>query len=367
MKRFVIVMLLGLCFVQYLIQPHAYAAQMFSDRQTQGQADMRRTLDGESRMVLDAISDGEDLTQSISRILRQTKQQQRGAIAEAVAALTGAAAVMLLCSCAEAFSKTSRISPLILQLAGALGMTAAVYQTLAGLTSLCRETTEQIQIFSKSMLPVMTTAIGLSGSPASATLVYSGTMFALDLCISLITGVYIPAVSAYVAILTVNTAIGNDMLKRLAACVKWLITGSLRLLLTLFFFYITISGSVSHGMDAGTVKAAKFALNSSVPLVGNILSGATDSVLAGAVVLKNSLGVFGMLCICAICLVPFLRIGVNYLVFKIGAAVLSPICPKLLSGLADGIADSIGMIFGMLGSCSAILFFELVYSVVMVT
>ena len=78
-------------------------------------------------MVLDAISDGEDLTQSISRILRQTKQQQRGAIAEAVAALTGAAAVMLLCSCAEAFSKTSRISPLILQLAGALGMTAAVY------------------------------------------------------------------------------------------------------------------------------------------------------------------------------------------------------------------------------------------------
>ena len=58
MKRFVIVMLLGLCFVQYLIQPHAYAAQMFSDRQTQGQADMRRTLDGESRMVLDAISDG---------------------------------------------------------------------------------------------------------------------------------------------------------------------------------------------------------------------------------------------------------------------------------------------------------------------
>lgn len=207
MKRFVIVMLLGLCFVQYLIQPHAYAAQMFSDRQTQGQADMRRTLDGESRMVLDAISDGEDLTQSISRILRQTKQQQRGAIAEAVAALTGAAAVMLLCSCAEAFSKTSRISPLILQLAGALGMTAAVYQTLAGLTSLCRETTEQIQIFSKSMLPVMTTAIGLSGSPASAALVYSGTMFALDLCISLITGVYIPAVSAYVAILTVNTAI----------------------------------------------------------------------------------------------------------------------------------------------------------------
>lgn len=365
MKRLGIAVLVCLCLC--VVQRPAYAADMFSDQQIQGQASMRRSLNGESQALLDGLSDGKDLTQTISQILRRTQTQQRGAVAEAVAALTGAAVVMILCSCAESFSKTSRISPLILQLAGALGMTAAVYQTLAGLTSLCRETTEQIQIFSKSMLPVMSTAISLTGAPASAALVYSGTMFALDFCISLITGVYIPAVSAYVAILTVNTAVGNDMLTRLAACIKWLIVSSLKLLLTLFFFYITISGSVSHGMDAGTVKAAKFALNSSVPLVGSILSGAADSVLAGAVILKNSLGVFGMLCICAICLVPFLRIGVNYLVFKIGAAVLSPICPKSLSGLADGIADSMGMILGMLGSCSAILFFELVYSVVMTT
>lgn len=42
MKRFVIVMLLGLCFVQYLIQPHAYAAQMFSD----GRHRDRRICDG---------------------------------------------------------------------------------------------------------------------------------------------------------------------------------------------------------------------------------------------------------------------------------------------------------------------------------
>lgn len=365
MKRMIFAVLVCICVCA--AQSPVYAADVFSEQQTQGQASMRQALDGESQALLDGLSDGSDLTQSLSQLMRKTRTQQHGAITEAVSALTGAAVVMLLCSCAESFSKTSRISPLILQLAGALGMTAAVYQTLAGLTSLCRETTEQIQIFSKSMLPVMTTAISLTGAPASAALVYSGTMFALDFCISLITGVYIPAVSAYVAIITVNTAVGNDMLTRLAACIKWLIVSSLKLLLTLFFFYITISGSVSHGMDAGTVKAAKFALSSSVPLVGSILSGAADSVLAGAVILKNSLGVFGMLCVCAICLVPFLRIGVNYLVFKIGTAVLSPICPKSLSGLADGIADSMGMILGMLGSCSAILFFELVYSVVMTT
>lgn len=365
MKRMILVVLICICVCA--AQSPVYAADVFSEQQTQGQTAMRRALDGESQALLDGLSDGKDLTQTVSQLLRRTHTEQQGAITEAVGALTGAAVILLLCGCAESFSKTSRISPLILQLAGALGLTAAVYQTLTGLTSLCRETTEQIQIFSKSMLPVMTTAISLTGAPASAALVYSGTMFALDFCVSLVTGVYIPAVSAYVAIVTVDTAVGNDMLTRLAACIKWLIVSSLKLLLTLFFFYITISGSVSHGMDAGTVKAAKFALNSSVPLVGSILSGATDSVLAGAVILKNSLGVFGMLCVCAICLVPFLRIGVNYLVFKIGAAVLSPICPKSLGGLVDGIADSMGMILGMLGSCSAILFFELVYSVVMTT
>lgn len=345
----------------------ARAAEPFSDQKNAGQASMQSGLDGEAQSLLFGLDGDGDLAQSLYTLLQRTEQEQANAVRRAVSTLIRVAVILILCGCAGSFSKTSKLPPLILSLAGALGVTIVVYQDLSGLMGLCTQTVEEIRVFSKSMLPVMTTAVSLSGSPASAALTYSGTMFALDLCISLITGVFIPAVSAYVAMITVNAAISNDMLSRLAAFLKWLIVGALKLLLTLFFTCITISGTASHGMDANAVKATKFALSGAVPVVGNILSGATDAVLAGAVVLKNSLGIFGMLCIAAICLVPFLRIGISYLVFRTGTALLSPICPPQLAGLLDGITGSIGLILGMLGSCSAILFFELVYSVVMVT
>lgn len=358
---------LAMVFCLLILWMPAEAEDLFSDQKAAGQASMWQGLDGEAQSLLNGISAEHDLAQELYAMLQRTQQEQHSAIRSAVATLIRVAVVLILCSCAGSFSKTSKISPIVLSMAGALGITAVVYENLTGMIGICSETAEQIQIFSKSMLPVMMTAVTLTGAPATAAVVYTGTMFALDLCIALITGVFIPAVSAYVAILTVNTAMGNNVLTRLAAFLKWLVTGSLKLLLTLFFFYITISGSVSHGLDSGTVKAAKFALSGSVPVVGSILSGATDAVLSGAVVLKNTLGIFGMLCIAAICLVPFIRVGISYLIFKAGTALLSPICPPGLNGLLDGITASIGLILGMLGSCSALLFFELVYSVVMTT
>lgn len=351
----------------FILCTSAQAEDIFSDKQAAGQASMWSALDGESQTLLHGISADSDFTSSLLVLLQRTQEEQSGAVRSAAATLMRVAVVLILCSCAGSFSKTSHISPLVLSLAGALGITAVSYENLSGLIGLCTQTAEEIQVFSKSMLPVMMTAVSLTGAPATAAVAYSGTMFALDLCISLITGVFIPAVSAYVAMITVNTAIGNDMLTHLAAFLKWLITGTLKMLLTLFFFYITISGSVSHGLDAGAVKATKFALSGSVPVVGSILSGATDAVLSGAVILKNSLGIFGMLCVAAICLVPFLRVGISYLIFKAGSALLSPVCPPQLSKLLDGITGSIGLVLGMLGSCSALLFFELVYSVVMTT
>lgn len=347
--------------------PAQAAEEAFAEQKAQGTAEMQSALTGEAQSLLSGISVDNDLVQGLYTLLQRTEQQQNNAVKSAVATLARIAVVLVLCGCAGSFAKTSKISPLVLSIAGALGVTAVVYSELSGLIGLCRETAEAIQIFSKSMLPVMMTAVTLTGSPSTAALVYGGTMFALDLCISLVTGVFIPSVSAYVAMITVNAAIGNNTLSRLAAFLKWLIVSALKLLLTLFFSYITISGTVSHGLDSSTVKAAKFALSGSVPVVGSILSSAADIVLSGAVVLKNSLGIFGMACVAAICLIPFLRVGISYLVFKAGTALLSPICPPQLCGLLDGITSSIGLILGMLGSCSAIVFFELVYSVVMTT
>ncbi len=68
----------------------------------------------------------------------------------------------------------------------------------------------------------------------------------------------------------------------------------------------------------------------------------------------------------AVCLVPFLKAGAAYLLFKAGAAVMSPVCGKELGSMLGGIGEGVGLLLGMLGTCCAILFFEMVLAITIV-
>jgi stage III sporulation protein AE len=337
--------------------------------QDSAQSDILAGLDGDSRQMLGNISfsDCTDFGMVFHTLWQNSRQAAAGVIKSALYSVSKTAVVMILCGCAAGFSSSTKMPSVILTMAGALGITAVIANDLTGLLSLCKTTAEEISVFSNAMLPVVLTAVTLCGAPTSGALSCTATIFALNLCISLITSVLIPAVSAYIAMITVNSALGNGMLTRLAEFIRWAVSGVLKILVTVFIGYVTVFGSVGRSIDSATVRAAKFAMSGSIPVVGGILSNAAETVLSSAVVLKNSIGIFGMLCAVSICLLPFLQIGLNYLFFRTGMAVLSPICPSLLLGLMDGITNSFRLILGMLGSCCAIIFFELVFTVVFFT
>lgn len=308
-----------------------------------------------------------DIGTSLATLVERTAGENSKAFHAALRSLTRVMMVVVLCGCAAGFhTAAGGATPAAINMAGALGVTAVLLGDMRGLLALCSGTLEQVSVFSKTMLPVMAAAISLTGAPTTATVMQAATMFAFDLLVRFITAVLVPAVCAYIVLITVNAAMGNDMLERLAAFVKWATTTSLKLILTLFIAYITISGSLGGSVDGIAVKAAKFAVSGSVPVVGGIISDAAETMLSGALLLKNTVGIFGMVCIAAICIVPFFKVGISYLLFKAGSAALSPVCSASLSKLIGGISDSFGLLLGMLGTCSAVLFFELVFSVALV-
>ena len=329
---------------------------------------LMQALPGQAASMLDELELADaaaDLGSGISQLAAQI--DGRTYLLSAVRTLTKMMFLAVLLGAVSGFHGLSGGSALpVIAIAGALGMTGVLFEDLRGMLAMCTQTLEQTSVFSTALLPVMAGAITLSGAPATASITQGATMLALSLLIRFITGVLVPAVCAYIAIITVNAALGSDTLGGLAGFVRWITTGSLKLMLTVFIAYLSISGAVGGSVDAVTLKTAKFAVSGSVPVVGGIISDATESMLAGMMTIKNSVGVLGMLGVAAICIVPFLQVGLNYILFKAGSAVLSPICPPALSKLMSGIGDSLGLMLGMLGTCSAILFFELVFSILMV-
>ena len=132
-------------------------------------------------------------------------------------------------------------------------------------------------------------------------------------------------------------------------------TWGLKIVLYLFTGYIGITGVVSGTTDAAAVKAAKLAISGTVPVVGSILSDASESILVSAGIMKNAAGVYGLLAILSILIGPFLRIGVQYLMLKLTTAVNSVFSPKETVGLIQKFADVMGLLLGMTGTVSLLL------------
>ncbi len=308
------------------------------------------------------ISQTDDIETCLQELLNGINT--KSFITSSVRSLSKMLIVIMLGGICAGFQKNSDLP--VVTIATALAMTSVLFSDLQGILFLCTQTLEQISIFSNTMLPVMAGAITLSGAPITASATQSITMLALSLIIDFISSVLVPVICAYIAIITVNAALSHDLLDNLGQFIKWITTGSLKLILTIFIAYLSISGAISGSVDAVALKTAKFAVSGSVPVVGGIISDATESMLAGMVTIKNSLGIIGLLGVVAICIIPFLQVGINYLIFKAGTAAFSPICSPPIRKLMTGIGDSLGLMLGMLGTCSAILFFELVFSILMV-
>lgn len=226
-----------------------------------------------------------------------------------------------------------------------------------------RQAMEQMDGFSKLLLPTVTAACAAAGAPAAAVARQGATLLFFALLLTVADRLLMPLVYAYVAASAAHAAIDNDGLKRVAALLKWAVTGLLSILLTVFVFYLTLSGAVAGNADAVTQKAAKTVLSGMVPVVGGILSDAAETVVAGAGILKGTVGVVGLLVVLAICLAPFLQLGAHYLVYKCAAALTATVTPGPVSALIDAIGSAFALVLGMTGGCALILYVALITSI----
>ena len=131
----------------------------------------------------------------------------------------------------------------------------------------------------------------------------------------------------------------------------------------MFTGYLTITGVVAGSADAMTVKLTKMTISSVVPVVGSILSEATETVLAGAGILRNTIGVFGMLAVLAACVLPFLQLGIQYLLYKLAAFVSGTVGAPPMVKLLSGLGGAFGLVLGMTGTCALLLIVSIVSSV----
>ena len=280
-------------------------------------------------------------------VVRSALDQAQPDIMEAARTCLSAVAVVMLLAVVGNFTGVSKE---ITGLVGALSLGVLLLNASNSLIQLGTETVEKVGDYGKLLLPTLTAAMAAGGMPTTSAALYTGTVVFTTILSSLIGKVVVPLIYVFMCLSIANCASEGQMFKGLKDFVKWLSTWVVKTVLYLFTGYMSVTGVISGSVDATAVKATKLTISGAVPVVGGILSDASETILLSAGIMKNAAGIYGILAIIAVCIGPFLRIGIHYLLLKLTSAVCSVFGSKSVVGLFKDMTGAMGLVLAMTGT-----------------
>lgn len=124
------------------------------------------------------------------------------------------------------------------------------------------------------------------------------------------------------------------------------------IILTIFSCSLSLEGTLTSSVDGLTAKTAKAAVSNFIPVVGKIMGDTVDSVIGCGNILKNAVGIIGVIIIISIVAVPIMKVLVMWLSFKLTAAFCEVVADVKIVKLLEQMADSYKILLAMLFSVS---------------
>ena len=291
----------------------------------------------------------ETFSEGLTTVIREALDYLYPAFRAALSSCFGVVAVTLLTALVgNLTSATQKIADMLATIAIAL-----LLLTQSGsMIRLGSNTVQEISDYGKLLLPVMTAAMAAQGGISTSAALYTGTAFFDAILSGIISSVIVPMLYIFLCLCVANCATGEKLLSQLEGFVKWAMVWCLKIILYVFTGYMGITGVISGATDAAAIKATKLTISGMVPVVGGILSDASEAVLVSAGLVKSAVGVYGVLVIIALWIRPFIEIGMQYLMLKLTAGICGIFGEKAPVKLIENFAGAMGILLAMTGSVS---------------
>ena len=160
-----------------------------------------------------------------------------------------------------------------------------------------------IKMSSKFMilfLPVFAGIVAASGNPTLALNYNSFALYFAQAISSFSSNIILPFEAMIFALVSVNMVSDEMNVKNLAKTIKNGVVKVLSVSGAIFTAVLTVKGILSNIADTVTSKGAKVLVSSLIPVVGGSVSDAYGTIINSLLLLKSSVGVFGIIAIAAI-------------------------------------------------------------------
>lgn len=124
---------------------------------------------------------------------------------------------------------------------------------------------------------------------------------------------------------------------------KWLIG----IAFTVYAGLLSIQGIMAASYDGIYFKTAKYTVGAFVPIVGGMMSDTMDTMLGCSLLLKNAIGLTGLVILASMCLLPMLRYVVCIMSYKLLDAVIDIVADSQISDAISGLISGITTMFAI--------------------
>ena len=197
------------------------------------------------------------------------------------------------------------------------------------------------------VFPIILTLMAAGGASTSANLYQPAVAVLSSVMMQIFTYVVMPLFVISLAFSVVSHLAPQTRLDKFVSFFNALFKWIVGICFTVFLSFLAIQGITAGSFDSISIRATKMTMSGYVPIVGSYMSQGFDLIMASAVLIKNAVGLSGVLLLLGVVLAPIVKIVVFSLALKLAAAVTQPIGDARISSFLTALNKS----FGMLVAC----------------
>lgn len=255
-------------------------------------------------------------------------------------------AITILCGFVGTAKDNGGISNLVFFVAYA-AVVLIVVGSVVDLVAMVGNTLQMLKNQVDLVFPIILTLMVAGGANASAGIYQPAVAVLSSGIIQIFTLVVMPLFVISFAFSVVSHLAPNTKLDKFVsfftALFKWIVG----ICFTVFLSFMAIQGITAGSFDSISIRATKMTVSGYIPIVGNYLSQGFDLIMASSILIKNAVGLSGILLLLGIVLTPIIKIVVFSLAIKLASAVTQPVGDSRISNFLTAIGKS----FSMLVAC----------------
>ena len=230
-----------------------------------------------------------------------------------------------------------------------------IMTNFSSIITLSKEAVGNMISFIQLLFPLLMTLMLASGSVVSVNLVQPIILFIINLISNIFQSIIIPIILVGTALAIISKISDRIQIDKLSKFLKSSSVWVIGILLTIFVGVLSIEGTLGSSVDGITAKTAKAAVSSFIPVVGKVLGDAVDTVIGCSAILKNAIGIVGVIVVIAICITPILKLAIITIIYHLTAALCEPIADSKIVSLITQMADTFKILLAILCSISVML------------